>query len=207
MELRIAADGEILARGPNVMIGYYRQPEATAEVLVEGWLHTGDVGQLSADGFLTITDRKKDLIVTSGGKHVAPQPIETLVKRNPLVGEAVMVGDRRRFVAMLIAPDFATLERRLQVLGRRSDERAVLVERADVVALYQEIVDAVNRDLAPHEQIKRIALLPAEFTVTGGELTPTLKVRRRIVEARWAQVVDRLYDDSGEAYPRGPAAC
>lgn len=193
VELRIGEDGEILARGPNVMVGYYNQPEATRAVLADGWLHTGDVGYLDADGYLTITDRKKDLIVTSGGKNVAPQPIEMRLKRDPLVAEAVLVGDRRKFVAALIVPNFPLLEARLGLQSRPPTDRAALVARPDVRALYRDIVDRVNRELAQFEQIKQFALVPAEFTVAGGELTPTMKVRRRIVEERYRDLIEQLY--------------
>lgn len=195
VELRIAADGEILARGPNVMAGYYNKPEATAEVLKDGWFSTGDIGTLDADGYLTITDRKKDLLVTSGGKKVAPQPIENVLRRSPLIAEAVVLGDRRRYITALILPEFAALERRLQALGRAPAAREDLVTRPDVVALYQEVVDALNRDLSPFERIKRTALLPSEFTVASGELTPTLKVKRRVVEERWRTQIEELYTD------------
>jgi len=193
VELRIAEDGEILARGPNVMRGYWNRPADTEAVIRDGWFHTGDIGELSADGFLRITDRKKDLLVTSGGKKVAPQPIEARLKQHPLVAEAVVVGDRRRFPAALIVPAFDVLSDRLASLGLPAGDRAALVGRSDVLGLYREIVDALNRDLAQFEQVKQIALLPAEFTIAGGELTPTLKVRRRVVETRWQDTIERLY--------------
>jgi long-chain acyl-CoA synthetase len=193
VELRIAEDGEILARGPNVMRGYWNRPADTEAVMRDGWFHTGDIGELSPDGFLRITDRKKDLLVTSGGKKVAPQPIEARLKQHPLVAEAVIVGDRRRFPAALIVPAFEVLGERLKSLGLPAGDRAALVGRADVVGLYREIVEALNRDLAQYEQIKQIALLPAEFTIAGGELTPTLKVRRRVIETRWRDTIERLY--------------
>jgi len=193
VELRIADDGEILARGPNIMAGYYNKPEATAEALQNGWFHTGDIGTIDADGYLKITDRKKDLLVTSGGKKIAPQPIEAVIKRSPLVTEAVLLGDRRRFVSVLIVPNFTALERRLQDLGRPPGARAELVGRADVLALYQEIVDGLNRELAQYERIKKIALLPAEFSVESGELTPTLKVKRKVIEERYRTAIDVLY--------------
>jgi long-chain acyl-CoA synthetase len=202
VELRIAADGEILARGPNLMTGYYNKPDATAAVMKDGWLHTGDIGTLDADGYLAITDRKKDLIVTSGGKKIAPQPLENVLKQSPLVAEAVVLGERRKFAAALIVPDFAALERRLRDLGRApapaspsttATEREQLVTRPDVVALYQEIVDGLNRELSQYERIKRIAILPREFTIGSGELTPSLKVRRKVVEEQWAQVIEGLY--------------
>ena len=192
VELRIAEDGEILARGPNVMQGYWNRPEDTAAVLKDGWFHTGDIGEIE-DGFLRITDRKKDLLVTSGGKKVAPQPIEARLKQHPLVAEAVVVGDRRRFPAALIVPAFEVLTERLRALGLPAGEREALVQRDDVVGLYREVVEALNRDLAQFEQVKQIALLPTEFTIAGGELTPTLKVRRRVVETRWREAIERLY--------------
>ena len=205
VELRIADDGEILARGPNVMSGYYNKPEATAEVLRDGWFHTGDIGTLDADGYLTITDRKKDLLVTSGGKKIAPQPIEGVLKRSPLVAEAVVLGDRRKFAAALIVPDFAALERRLRDLGRPpSFERLRTVpslvegprarqprrQRRRGRAV-QEIVDGLNRELSQFERIKKIRLLPREFSMASGELTPTLKVRRKAVEENWRQLKSR----------------
>jgi long-chain acyl-CoA synthetase len=198
VELKIGDDGEILARGPNIMHGYYNKPADTAAVLdPDGWFHTGDVGEIDADGYLRITDRKKDLIVTSGGKKVAPQPIETRLKAHPLVAESMLIGDRRRYPAILIVPDFAALERRLQDLGRPAEEdRAALIARADVQALYQELVDGLNRDLAQYERIKRFALLPREFTIASGELTPTMKVRRRAVEEAWKEVIERLYEET-----------
>jgi long-chain acyl-CoA synthetase len=175
------------------MRGYWNRPDDTAAVLRDGWFHTGDIGELTPDGFLRITDRKKDLLVTSGGKKVAPQPIEARLRQHPLVAEAVVVGDRRRFPAALIVPAFDVLGERLKGLGLAGGDREALVTRADVLGLYREIVDALNHDLAQFEQVKQIALLPAEFTIAGGELTPSLKVRRRVVEARWRETIDRLY--------------
>jgi long-chain acyl-CoA synthetase len=195
VELRIADDGEVLARGPNIMSGYYNKPEATAEALRAGWFHTGDIGQIDADGYLTITDRKKDLLVTSGGKKIAPQPIEAVLKRSPIVAEAVVLGDRRKYGVALIVPEFAALERRLKDLGRPPGTRAELVVRPDVVALYQEIIDALNRELSQFERIKRIAILPSEFSVESGELTPTLKVKRKVVEQRWKEQIELLYQE------------
>jgi long-chain acyl-CoA synthetase len=196
VEVRIAEDGEILVRGPNVMMGYYNKPAETADVLRDGWFHTGDIGTLDAEGYLRITDRKKDLLVTSGGKKVAPQPIEAELKRSPLIAEAVLLGDRRRFVSALIVPEFAALERRLKDLGRPPAERNVLVTRQDVVALYDEIVEALNRDLSQFERIKKIGVLPREFTIQSGELTPTMKVKRKVVEKNWRKEIDEIYRES-----------
>ena len=193
VELRIAADGEILARGPNLMAGYYNKPQATEDAIKDGWFHTGDIGTLDQDGYLAITDRKKDLLVTSGGKKIAPQPIENVLKQSPLIAEAVVIGDRRKYAAALLVPEFAALERRLKDLGRPPGERTELVGRDDVVALYQEIVDGLNRELSQYERIKRIAVLPREFSIEGGELTPSLKVRRKVVEEKWRDAIEGLY--------------
>ncbi|HXG55860.1 MAG TPA: long-chain fatty acid--CoA ligase [Vicinamibacterales bacterium] len=193
VELRIAEDGEILARGANIMGGYYNKTEATADVWRDGWFHTGDIGTLDAQGYLAITDRKKDLLVTSGGKKIAPQPIEAILKRSPLVAEAVVLGDRQKYVAALIIPEFVALERRLKDLGRPPAERSDLVARADVLALYQEIVDGLNRELSQFERIKRIAILAHEFSIDSGELTPTLKVKRKVVEEKYRGMIETLY--------------
>jgi long-chain acyl-CoA synthetase len=193
VEVRIADDGEVLARGPNIMQGYFNRPEETAAALRDGWLHTGDIGHVDADGYLTITDRKKDLIVTSGGKNIAPAPIELRLKESELVSEAVLVGDRRNFPAVLIIPDFVVLEEQLRERGASSGSREQLVARADVLAMYQAVLDEINLHLAQFEKIKRFALLPKEMTIEGGELTPTLKIRRKIVEQHWAGVIEQLY--------------
>jgi long-chain acyl-CoA synthetase len=193
VEIRIAPDGEILARGANIMGGYYNKPDATAAVLRDGWFHTGDIGELDANGYLSITDRKKDLLVTSGGKKIAPQPIENTLKRSPIISEAVVLGDRRRYAVALIVPDFAGLERRLKDLGRPPAARETLIKRDDVIGLYEEIVDGINRELSQYERIKRFALLPKEFSIDSGELTPTLKVKRKVVEEKWSAVIEELY--------------
>jgi len=194
VEVKIAADGEILTRGPHVMKGYFRKPEATAAAIdTEGYFHTGDIGHLDADGFLVITDRKKDLIVTSGGKKVAPQPIENRLKTNPFVAEVVIVGNRRNFPAALVVPNFETLEAWARQKGLPVTSRDELAARPEVVAHYEKLIQELTPDLAQFEKIKKIALLPNEFTLEAGELTPTLKVRRRVVEEKYKDVIDRLY--------------
>jgi long-chain acyl-CoA synthetase len=195
VEIAIAPDGEILVRGPNVMAGYYGRPDLTAEVIKDGWFYTGDIGQLDADGYLTITDRKKDLIVTSGGKKIAPQPLEGALKANRLVAEAVVIGEGRKFPAVLIVPDFARLEEQARHLGLLPASREQLVTRDEVLKLYQDMVDQLNVTLGQFERIKKIAVLPSEFTMERDELTPTMKVRRKVVEDRWRDVIDRLYDE------------
>ncbi len=197
VEIEIAPDGEILARGPNVMQGYYKREQATSDALSGGWFHTGDIGQIDEDGYLTITDRKKDLIVTSGGKKIAPQPLENLLKAHPLVAEAVLIGEGRKFPAALVVPDFAALETRARESGWAFDGRSDLLQRAEVQALYQDLLDRVNETLAQYERIKRFFLLPTEFTMERGELTPTMKVRRKVVETTWKEAIEQMYAATG----------
>ncbi len=197
VEIAIAPDGEILARGPNVMRGYYKREKASADALAGGWFHTGDIGQIDADGYLSITDRKKDLIITSGGKKIAPQPLENLLKAHPLVAEAVLVGEGRKFPAALVVPNFAALEARAHESGWAFDARPDLLQRAEVQALYQELLDGVNDTLAQYERIKRFFLLPTEFTMERGELTPTMKVRRKVVETTWKDAIEQMYAATG----------
>jgi long-chain acyl-CoA synthetase len=204
VEISIGADGEILVRGPNIMKGYYKRAEASAETLAGGWLHTGDIGQIDADGYLAITDRKKDLIVTSGGKKIAPQPLENLLKADPLISEAVLIGEQRKFPAALLVPDFARLEARAASLIPGTLSREDLVRHPEVLKLYQEVLDRLNGSLAQFERVKRFALLPMEFTMERGELTPTMKVRRQVVEQRWRPLIDAIYasparPEAGEA--------
>jgi long-chain acyl-CoA synthetase len=199
VEVKIAPDGEILTRGPHVMKGYFNRPEATAEAIdKEGWFYTGDIGVLE-DGFLTITDRKKDLIVTSGGKNIAPQPIEGALKRSPLIAEVVMIGNKRNFPAALVVPRFEALEKWARSRGIVFRDREDLVRRPEIVARYEQEVKEATGDLAKFEQIKKITLLPREFSLEGGELTPTLKVKRRVVEQKYKDMIDRMYE--GAAAP------
>jgi long-chain acyl-CoA synthetase len=189
VEVRIAPeDGEVLVRGPNVMMGYYNKPEETAAVLADGWFRTGDIGELDADGFLKITDRKKDLLKTSGGKYIAPAPIEARIRLHPYVANAVLLGDRRKFAAALIVPDFAVLEREFPGLGR-----AALTTHPPVLAALQKHVDEINATLSSWETVKRFALLEDEFTIERGELTPTMKVRRKAVEEKRKEKIEGLF--------------
>jgi long-chain acyl-CoA synthetase len=197
VEVKIAEDGEILTRGPHVMQGYYNKPEATAEAIDrDRWFHTGDVGIIDAEGFLVITDRKKDIIVTSGGKKIAPQPIENVMKTNPLIGEVVMIGNKRNFPSALIVPNFETLQKWAREHGVSAASSEDLVRDPRVVALYDQTIKELTKDLAQFERIKKIALLPREFSLEAGELTPTLKVKRKVVEQKYKEVIDRLYEDA-----------
>ncbi len=193
VEVRIAADGEILVRGPNVMKGYYKKPAETAEVFVDGWFKTGDIGVLDADGLLTITDRKKDLIVTAGGKNVAPQPIENILKTSPYIANAVVTGDRRRFISALIVPNFEKLEEYARFCKIPFADRAELIRREPVVNFVKSEIDRATPHLAPYERIKKIVLLERDFEIAEGEMTPSLKVRRAIVETKYKAVIDDLY--------------
>jgi long-chain acyl-CoA synthetase len=192
--LKIAADGEILAQGPNVMKGYYNKPEATAEAIdAEGWFHTGDIGELDADGYLKITDRKKDLIKTAGGKFIAPQPIENQVKLNKFVANAVLLGDKRKFSIILVVPSFEALEPWAAAEGLHAESRRALVALPAVKAKMEAEVDGMLGDLAHFERPKKVVLLDQDFTIESGELTPTLKVKRRVVEKNYAGVIDATY--------------
>lgn len=199
VEVKIAPDGEILTRGRHVMKGYWNKPEATREVIdQDGWFHTGDVGELDEDGFLRITDRKKDILVTAGGKNIAPQPIENQLKISPFVENAVLFGDRKPYVVALIVPNFEELTRWAQAQGIATDDRASLTAHPEVVKLYQGIVDQVNGNLARFETIKKFRLLSEPFTMDGGELTPTLKVKRRVILQRFGHIIEAMYAE-GEA--------
>jgi long-chain acyl-CoA synthetase len=193
VEIKIAADGEILVRGDNVMQGYFKKPHLTEEALAGGWFHTGDIGHLDEDGYLVITDRKKDLIATAGGKKVAPQPIERLLKQDAFVSEAVLVGNRRPFIGLLIVPNFDRLLAWAERSGIAETDRGRLVESEAVRALYQGIVDRANADLAQFERIKGFVVLDREPTIADGHLTPTLKVRRPIVEEAYRERIDQMY--------------
>ena len=193
VEVRVADDGEIIVRAPSVFQGYWHLPEETQNAFAGEWFKTGDIGSLDEDGFLSVTDRKKNLIKTSGGKFIAPQPIENRLKSNPLVSEAALIGDRRRFPAALIVPDFPTLEEWAKQHGVAFNSREELVADAKVHALYEDIIGGLNRDLARFEQIKKFLLLPEQPTIADGTLTPTLKLRRRELEARYRTQIELLY--------------
>jgi long-chain acyl-CoA synthetase len=200
VECRIAEDGEILVRGPSIFKGYWNRPEETKTALVDGWFHTGDIGNIDADGYLSVTDRKKDLIKTSGGKFLAPQPIENSLKLNPLIGIAAIVGDRRKFPAVLVSPNFALLEQWANDNGVAYSSRAELTANPKVQELYNGIVEGVNQNLARFEKLKRVLLVPDEFTLDNGALTPTLKLRRKVIEDRYRRQIDELYEQA-EAAP------
>jgi long-chain acyl-CoA synthetase len=202
-EIMIAEDGEILIRGPQVMVGYYNLPEATAEAIDEdGWFHTGDIGEIDGDGFVRITDRKKDLIVTAGGKNIAPQPIENRVKQSPYIDEAVMIGDRRPYGILLVVPNAARTTEWAESNGVAASGKALLDDDRVRSMIEREALGSLS-DFARFEQPKKVALLATEFTVESGVLTPTQKVKRRVVQERFSDVIESLYQGEAPAERQG----
>jgi long-chain acyl-CoA synthetase len=194
-EIKIAEDGEILVRGPQVMKGYYNLPEATAAAIdSEGWFSTGDIGEIDDDGYLKITDRKKDLIKTSGGKYVAPQPIENELKASAFIDQVVVIGDRRKFCAVIIVPAFPALEKWARAIGLNVVDPAALLERREVQELFESEVSSNLGGLAHYEMPKKIGLIADAFTIEDGSLTPTQKVKRRVVEERYSDLIDAFYE-------------
>ncbi|RMD85993.1 MAG: long-chain fatty acid--CoA ligase [Candidatus Dadabacteria bacterium] len=194
VEIRLADDGEILARGPNVAIGYYNRPEETAAAWdADGWFHTGDIGEIDADGFLRITDRKKELIKTAGGKYVAPQKIENMLKARPLVSQAVVIGDRRKYCVALLTLDEEATRAWARARGIEAADTEALSRHPEVIAELERQVAAVNAELASYESIKYFRVLPKDFSVESGELTPSLKVKRKVVAERYADVIASMY--------------
>jgi len=202
VQLRIADDGEILAKGPCVMQGYFKSPEPTREVLSEdGWFRTGDIGYLDRDNYLFITDRKKDLLKTAAGKFVAPQPIENILKTSPYILNAVVVGDQRKFVVALIVPNPATVASRLAAEGVKFSSNDELAAHPSTYALIEKEVARLTTHLATYESIKRFALLADDFSFDGGSLTFTMKLKRRVVENQYRDLIDKLYADVAEPRP------
>ncbi len=193
LEVRIASDGEVLVRGPSIFKGYWNMPDETAQSFEDDWFKTGDIGQIDDEGYLSITDRKKDLIKTSGGKFIAPQPIENSLKANVFVGEAAVVGDKRRFPAVVIVPNFPALEEWAATHGVSFDGRKDLVRSAQTRALYEGIVDELNENLAQYEKLKKVLILSEELSIADGTLTPSMKLRRRHLEQRYHKQIDSLY--------------
>lgn len=194
VEVKIADDGEILSRGPHIMKGYWNNPEATAQAIdVEGWFHTGDIGEIDTDGFLKITDRKKDIIINAYGKNIAPQPLEALLKSSPYIGTPVLIGDKRKYLVALIVPNFDKLEREASAMGIRVDDHNELVKNEKVIHIFQNEIDRFNQNLDRQEKIRRFALLPRDFTIENDEITPSLKVKRKVIDKKYKDVIDVLY--------------
>jgi long-chain acyl-CoA synthetase len=196
LQVMIAEDGEILVKGPTIFKGYWNMPEETHNAFVDGWFKTGDIGQLDSEGFLSITDRKKDLLKTSGGKFIAPQPIENALKNNVLIAQAAVIGDRRKFASVIIAPHFPLLEDWAKANRVAFNTHTELVNAGKVRELYAGIVEDLNKKLAHFETIKKILIVPDEFSIATGEITPTLKLKRRVIEAKYQEQIEELYRDS-----------
>ncbi|HSG38314.1 MAG TPA: long-chain fatty acid--CoA ligase, partial [Thermoanaerobaculia bacterium] len=200
VELRIAADGEILAKGPNIMVGYWGMEKETAEVIdSEGWFHTGDIGEIDSEGFLKITDRKKELIINAYGKNVAPAPIENALKGSRYIGQAVVIGDQKKFLSALLVPDFDALKSWGDKHGLGGATNEALVASPQVRELIRTEVETVNANLAGFEKIVAWELIPNEFTLETGELTPTQKVKRRVINEKYGEVINRLYAQAEKA--------
>jgi long-subunit acyl-CoA synthetase (AMP-forming) len=196
-ELRVADDGEICMRGRHVFKGYYRDPRGTAETLgASGWLHSGDIGTLDEGDYLQITDRKKELIITAGGENIAPQMVEGFIRSIPVVSQAVVVGDRRRFLAALLTLDPEKVPEAAEAAGCDASDLASVLCDERFVAYLQREIDRVNERLARVQTVKRFAVIAGEFTVEGGELTPTMKIRRKAIVEKYRSVIERLYADS-----------
>lgn len=192
-EVKIAFDGEILLRGPHIFSGYFKDPAATSETLKDGWLHSGDIGSLDSEGFLSITDRKKDILITAGGKNISPQNLESMLKHLPYVQSAVVVGDNKKYLAALFAPDLESIEKKAREKGVPTEK---ILSAHSLESIHQEIsseLQKINQKLAPVEQIKKYKLLPNEFTVDSGELTPTLKVKRKFINQKYHREIAELY--------------
>jgi long-chain acyl-CoA synthetase len=200
VQCRFAEDGELEVKGPSVFIGYWKKERETKESFTEdGWFKTGDIGNIDSDGFLSITDRKKELLKTSGGKLIAPQPIENKLKANTMVSNAAMVGDKHKFACVLISPNFAALEGWAKGQGVATSDRAALVKDPKVVAMYQGIVDQVNGSIAHFETMKRMAVVAEEWSVEEGELTPSMKLKRRVVEKKYEREIGEFYQDEASS--------
>ena len=194
VEVRIADDGEILVRGPNVFLGYYKEPEATADTLRDGWLCSGDLGRIDDEGFLHITGRKKEILITAGGKNIAPKNIEESIKQHSLVGEAVVIGDRRKYLTALVTLEPEATAAFAKAEGLPSER---LHEHPRVRAEVKKAIDAANMHLAQVETVKKFTILPQPLSIEAGELTPTLKVKRRVVAERYSNEIDAMYDERG----------
>jgi long-chain acyl-CoA synthetase len=197
-EVKIAPDGEILVKGPGIFKGYFKNPEATAETLKDGWLHSGDVGELDEDGFLKITDRKKDLIITAGGKNIAPQNIENQLKFSPYINDAIVIGDRRKFIAALIAIDEENVIKYAQDNKIQFGTYSSLTQAPEIKQLIQKEVDRVNKTLAQVEQVKKFTIIPKKLYEEDGEVTPTMKVKRKFINETYKDIIEKMYRSGAE---------
>jgi long-chain acyl-CoA synthetase len=194
VSVKLAEDGEVLCKGPNVMLGYYKRPDLTAETMQDGWLYTGDIGTLVNEKFLKITDRKKEIFKTSGGKFVAPQPIENKLVESSFIEQVMVVGAGEKFAGALIVPNFKTVREWCKEKGLQASSNETIIENETVQQQFKTIIDAQNKSFNPVEQIKKFELLPAEWTVDGGEMTPTLKLKRKVIAEKYRDAIERIYN-------------
>ena len=192
-EVKLEPDGEICVKGPSVMMGYYKRPDLTAEAIKDGWLHTGDIGIFEDNKFLKITDRKKELFKTSGGKYVAPQPIENKMKESNFIEQLIIIGAEQKFVGALIVPSIPNLKTWMQQQAISFTTNEAAVKEPKVLALYKEIIEEYNKEFNHVEQVKKFELLPDEWTIESGELTPTLKLKRKVIMEKYRAAVERIY--------------
>ena len=194
VQVKIAEDGEILCKGPNVMIGYYKRPDLTAETVQEGWLYTGDIGILVNNEFLKITDRKKEIFKTSGGKYVAPQPIENKLVECPFIEQVMIVGAGEKFTGALIVPSFKVTKDWLKQQGvNNHTSNEEIIRDPKVIQHFRQLVQEINKNFNQVEQVKKFELLPSEWSIEGGELTPTLKLKRKVIMEKYGAVVNKIY--------------
>ena len=193
VQLKLEPDGEICVAGPSVMLGYYKRPDLTNEAIIDGWLHTGDIGELIDGRYLKITDRKKELFKTSGGKYVAPQPVENKMKESPFIEQIVLIGDNKKFVSALIVPGFSKLKDWAKQHGIEYTSNEAIIKNTMVIAMIEDIVEAYNQLFNPVEQVKKFTLLPREFSIERGEMTPKLSIRRKEILANFAKEVEDMY--------------
>jgi long-chain acyl-CoA synthetase len=196
VEVKIADDGEILVRGPSVFHTYWNKPQETRDAFADGWFKTGDIGRIDEDGFLYVTDRKKDLLKTSGGKFIAPQPIESSFKHHPWIAEAIVIGDKRKFPSVLLVPNFAAIEEYARMQGLPFSSRRELIANPEIHARFAGIVDAVNAELAQFEKLKKFRLLSEELSAANGTLTASLKLRRRAIEEHFRYEIEQMYSEA-----------
>ena len=193
MEVKIAEDGEILCKGPNVMMGYYKRPDLTAQDIVDGWYHTGDIGMLTENNFLKITDRKKELFKTSGGKYVAPLPIENKLKESPFIEQVMIVGADKKFVSALIVPSFPNLKDWCRKNGIAESTNDDLLRNPKVIEMFKELVESFNKFFNHVEQVKKFELLAHEWSVDTGEMTPKMSLKRKVVMEKYRDAIERIY--------------
>jgi long-chain acyl-CoA synthetase len=193
VDFKLEPDGEICVAGPSVMLGYYKRPDLTAETIIDGWLHTGDIGEIIDNRYLKITDRKKELFKTSGGKYVAPQPVENKMKESPFIEQIVLIGDNRKFVSALIVPGFSKLKDWAKQNGVNYNSNEEVITNPKVIQLIESIVNEYNQLFNQVEQVKKFTLIPREFTIDKGEMTPKLSIRRKNILANFEQEVEAMY--------------